>query len=76
MLQKFLPVKVARRNIVAILIAAMVPALSESRAAGEVFTATDLAGASAVFLAFLAVGAAITIAMTLYRKGRQGANKV
>lgn len=40
------------------------------------FTATDLAGVSAIVVAFLAVGAAITIAMTLYRKGRQGAGKV
>lgn len=44
--------------------------------AADPFTATDLAGASLVFLAFLAVGAAITIAMTLYRKGKQGAGKV
>ena len=49
---------------------------SSAGAQSTVFTATDLAGVSAIFLAFLAVGAAITIAMTLYRKGKQGANKV
>jgi hypothetical protein len=40
------------------------------------FSATDLAGVSAIVVAFLAVGALINIGMTLYRKGKQASNKV
>ena len=66
------------RTVKILIGSAIAAGLMASRAGAQAitpFAATDLDGAKAVIIAFLAVGAAIVLGFVLYMLGKKGAKK-